>query len=87
MTTKKENKNQNKQEIDDIFIKTNEKKLTFNMTWLMGILKSYLEKTASDKVLCDKAFNITKSSNIMDIDVALLQWFTNCLIKSFSWWY
>ena len=52
-----------------------------------GDFKELPKKTTSDKVLCDKAFNITKSSNNMDIDVALLQWFTNCLIKSFSWWY
>ena len=36
--TKKENKNINKQEIHDIFIKTNQIKHVFNMIWLMEIL-------------------------------------------------
>ena len=42
--TKKEQKNLNKQEIQNIFIKTNQIKLVFNTTWLMEILKIYLEK-------------------------------------------
>ena len=32
-----------KQEIQEIFIKTNKIKLVFNMIWLMEILKIYLE--------------------------------------------
>ena len=36
---KKEYKNLKKQEIHDIFIKTNYTKLVLNMTWLMEILK------------------------------------------------
>ena len=32
---KKENQNLKKQKIHDIFIKTNQIKLVFNMTWLM----------------------------------------------------
>ena len=37
--TKKEYKNLKKQEIQDIFIKTNYIKLVFDMTWLKEILK------------------------------------------------
>ena len=37
--TKKEHKNLEKQEIHDIFIKTNMIKLVFNITWLTEILK------------------------------------------------
>ena len=37
--TKKEYRSLQKQEIHDIFIKTNKIKLLFNMTWLMEILK------------------------------------------------
>ena len=38
-TKNKEYKNLKKKVIHDIFIKTNEIKLVFNMTWLMEILK------------------------------------------------
>ena len=38
--TKKEYKYLKKQKIQDIFIKTNQIKLVFNMTWLMEILKN-----------------------------------------------
>ena len=31
------------------------------MTWIGEILKIYLEKAASDKVLHDKAFNVAKN--------------------------
>ena len=37
--TKKEYKNLKKQEIHDMYIKTNWIKLVFNMKWLMEILK------------------------------------------------
>ena len=36
---KKESKNLNKQEIQDILIKKNDIKLVLNMTWLMKILE------------------------------------------------
>ena len=36
-------------------------------------------RAASDKILHDKAFNVAK--NLMDINVGLLQWFINFLIK------
>ena len=62
--TKKEHKNLKKQEIHDIFNKKSQIKLVFNMTWLMEILNIQIEVKAilaSDKILCDKAFNIAKN--------------------------
>ena len=44
LKTKNEYKNLKKQEIQDIFIKTNKIKLAFKTTWLMEVLKIYLEK-------------------------------------------
>ena len=38
-------------------------------------------RTAADKVLRNKAFNIVKDKNMMDINVNLLQLCTNFLIK------
>ena len=51
------------------------------MTWLMDILRICLGRTTSDKVLRDKAFNITKTSKYdgYQRDPALM--FTNFLIK------
>ena len=40
-------------------------------------------RTASDKVLWDKASNIAKNPNMMDINVDLLEWFINLWIKIF----
>ena len=48
------------------------------MTWFMEILR----RTASDKILCDKAFNKDKNP-MMDIKEVLLRWFINFLIKNF----
>ena len=39
LRTTKAYKNSNKQEIHDMFIKTNEIKLAFNMTWLIKIVR------------------------------------------------
>ena len=39
LKTEKEFKNLNKQEIQDLFTKINKKKLSFNMIWLIDILK------------------------------------------------
>ena len=44
-----------------------------------GDFKDLAKRTAFDKVLRDKAFNIL---NMMDIKEGLLLWFTNFLIKS-----
>ena len=44
-----------------------------------GDFKDFPRRTASDKVLGDKAFSIAKNQNMMDINVDLVQWFTNFL--------
>ena len=43
--------------------------------------KDLTRRTASDKILRDKGFNIAKIENMMDIKVDLLKWFKNFLIK------
>ena len=43
LKTRKKYENSKKQDIHDIFIKTNEIKLAFNMTWLLKILTIYPE--------------------------------------------
>ena len=48
-------------EIHDIFIKVNQRKLAFSMTWFKTFLRIYLKRAASDKILRDKAFNIAKN--------------------------
>ena len=49
-----------KLEIQDIFIKTKYTKSTFNMIWLMAILRNCL--TASHKLLCENEFDIAKNT-------------------------
>ena len=49
-----------------------------------GDFKDLTRRTASDKILRDKAFNIAKIGNMMDIKVDLLQWSITCLIKKTS---
>ena len=61
-TKNKEYKNLKIQEIHYIFFKTNQIKLLFNMTQLNRDFKSLTRRTASDKKLLDKAFNIAKNS-------------------------
>ena len=41
-------------------------------------------RTASDKILCNKAFNIRKIGNIMDIKRVLLKWFISFLMKKWK---
>ena len=43
--------------------------------------KDLAKRTASDKVLRDKAFNITKNLKLKDIKEVLLLWFTNVLVN------
>ena len=45
--------------------------------------KYLIRRTASDKILHDKVLDIDKNSNMMDINVNLLQWSINFLIKKF----
>ena len=47
-----------------------------------GDFKDLARRTASDKILRDKAFDIAKILNMMDIKEAMLLWFKNVLIKS-----
>ena len=47
-----------------------------------GDFKNLPRRTTSEKVLRDKAFNIAKNPNTIDIKVKLLQWFVDYLIKS-----
>ena len=55
--TKKEYKSLKKQETHDIFIKSN----LFSTWHGYGHLKDLTRRTASDKILCDKVFNIAKN--------------------------
>ena len=49
-----------------------------------GDFKDLTKRTASNKILRDKAFNIVKIGNMMDIKVDLLQWSITFLIKKTS---
>ena len=60
LKTKKEYKHLKKQEIQDIFIKTNWAKVAFNMTWLMEILKFYLEEQPLIKYYVKKHLTLIK---------------------------
>ena len=55
LKTKKEFKNLKKQEARALFTKISLIRLAFSIIWLLA------RRTASDKVLRDKAFNIAKS--------------------------
>ena len=81
--TKTEYKNLKKQEIHDIFIKTNLIKLVFNMAWLMEILKIYLEEHLLIKYSVIKHLILLKIRNMMDINinVDLLKWSIKFLIE------
>ena len=48
---------------------------------MTGDFKSFAKRTASDKGLRDKEFNIAKNQNMMDIKDVLLLQFINVLIK------
>ena len=56
--------------------------LNFQYDMAYEDFKVIRRRTVSDKVLREKVFNITKIQNRTDINVDLLQWFTNSLIKS-----
>ena len=58
--TKKEFNNLKKQEVQDIFTKMNWTNRVFNMIRFIEIL-DIQQKTASDKVLKDKVFNIANN--------------------------
>ena len=47
-----------------------------------GYFKGLTKRTASDKVLLDKAFNTAKIRSMMDVNVGLLQWLITFLMKN-----
>ena len=46
-----------------------------------GDFKDLATETCADKVLFDKALDIVKIENLMDINLDLLEWFIRLLIK------
>ena len=56
-------------------------KACFRHDMAYGYFKDLKRRTASDKVLRDKAFDIAKILNMMDIKEELLLWFIEFLIK------
>ena len=56
-------------------------KASFKHDTAYGDFKDLSRKTASDKVLKDKAFNIAKDTKYDGHAKVLLQWFINILIK------
>ena len=48
-----------------------------------GNFKDLNRKTLADKELRDKAFDIAKDRNMMDINMNMNIWFINFLIKNF----
>ena len=60
-------------------------KAAFQHDVAYGDFKDLTKRTAFDKILHDKAFIIAKNRmeiNMMDINVELIQWFINFLIKN-----
>ena len=68
--TKKEFKKLKKQELQAIFTKMNLIRLVFNIIWLMAY-EDIARRTASDKVLRDKAFYIAKNPKYDGYQVGL----------------
>ena len=77
--------NLNKQEIQDMFIKTKQIKLSFQHDVAYGDFKNLNEGTAADKALRDESFNFApKIQNMIDINAALLQWSISFFAKKTS---
>ena len=55
-------------------------KACFQHDMVHGYFQDLTRRTTSDKILCDKAFNIAKIQNMMDIKGVFLEWFINFLI-------
>ena len=82
-TKNKERIKKNKETGNTSYIYKNELyKACFQYDMAYGDFKDLKRRTASDKILRDKAFNIAKILNMMDIKEELLLWFTSFLIKS-----
>ena len=82
--TKSKNRIKKFKEIGDTsYIYKNELgKACFQHDMAYGDFKDLAKRTASDKVLRDKAFNIAKNPKYDGYQRGLLLWFTNVLIKS-----
>ena len=57
-------------------------KAYFQHDMAYGDFKNLARRTASDKVLWDKAFNFAKIQNMTDIKEVLLLWFIGFLMKN-----
>ena len=68
-------KNLKKQVIQDIFIKNEVNKACFQHDLANGDFKELPRRTAIDKGLRDKAFNMAKNQKMIDINVDFLNWF------------
>ena len=67
---------------DSRYIYKNElDKAYFQQDMAYGYFKDLEKRTAADKFLRDKAFNIAKGPNMMDIKEDWLLWFIDFLIK------
>ena len=70
---KRKKENSEKQEIYDIFIKMNKKNHAFNLTWLIDILKIYLEEQPLAKYYVVKHLTLRKIRNMIDMKEVFLQ--------------
>ena len=66
---------------DTSYIYKNELEACFQHDMAYGDFKDLARRTVSDKFLRDKAFNIAKILDMMDMKEAVLQWFTRFLVK------
>ena len=86
--TKKEYKNLKKQEIHDYIYQNELDKVCFQHDMAYGDFQDLTRRTAFDKILRDKAFNIAKYPKYDGYRRGLikrgLQWFINLFIKRFS---
>ena len=81
-TKSKERIQRFKETRDTNYISKNElDKVCFQDDMAYGDFKDLAKRTGSDKILRDKAFNIDKSLNMMDIKETLLLWFIIFFIK------
>ena len=82
LKTRNEFKNSKKQEIADYIYKNELDKTCFQHDMAYGDFKDLARRTASDKVLRDKAFNIAKNPKYDGYQRGLASMVYNFLIKS-----
>ena len=80
--TKKDSKYLKKQEIYDIFIKTNQIKLDMAYKFF----KDLAGRLASDKILRDKSFNIAKNLKYDEYQHGIASMASKCFDKEIFWW-